>query len=164
MALPASLTRQSDGPQRHLLASRLAAFVNAPKLDADLGAGIRPSASPAHRLRADHLRRAQVRRRIATALERAVEDVRHPVIHGTPQAPLDREAVRRCQREIRALATSVATVESPRTQGIAIAFELAFDGGSALFFHPDTPDGIEQLANTVRSAQNALRVSADFDE
>lgn len=164
MALPASLTRASDARRGHRLVSRLVAVVQAPRLDADLGAGVSPSMTQAHRLRADHLRRRKVRRRIATALERAAEDVRQPVRHGTPQAPLDRAAVHRCEREIRALATSVVNAVNPRTQGVAIAFQLAFDGGSALFFHPDAPDGINRLANTIRSAQNALRVSADFDE
>jgi hypothetical protein len=164
MALPASLTRRSDVRRGHRLVFRLLALIRAPRLDADLGAGVSPSTTYAHRLRADHLRRTEVRRRIATALERAAEDVKHPVRHGTPQAPLDREAVHGCEREIRALANSVARAENPRTQGVALAFQLAFDGGSALFFHPDASDGIDRLANTVRSAQNALRVSADFDE
>jgi hypothetical protein len=97
-------------------------------------------------------------------LERAVEDVGNPVHHVTAQAPLDREAVRFCQRQIRTLATLVSTMDNPRIQGIAIAFQLAFDGGGAMFFHPDRPNGIERLANTVQAAQSALTVSADFDE
>jgi hypothetical protein len=162
MAFPASLTRRSEDRRAHLLLSRLVAFVQAPRLDAELGAGIRPSISSAHRLRADHLRRERVRRRVAAALNKAVEDARLPVPHGTAKAPLDCAAVRCCHREIRDLANRLATLENPRTQGIAIAFQLAFDGGSALFFDPDTPDGIERLANTVQSAHNALRVSGEF--
>jgi hypothetical protein len=141
----------------------LVAFVQAPKLDADLGAGLRPSVSPAHQVRADHLKKKRVRRLIATALNRAVEDAARPVRHGTPQAPLDREAVRCCHREIQALATLVATLENPRTQGVAIAFQMAFDGRGALFFQPDTPNGVERLANTVQAAQRALGVSAEFE-
>ena len=164
MAFPASLTRRQRHTKGHPIGARLLALLQAPSLDADLGAGMRPSVSPAHQLRADHLRREDVRRRIARALERAVEDVSKPVCHATALAPLDRRAVRTCQRQIRALATSVSTMDDPRIQGVAIAFQLAFDGSGAMFFHPDAPDGIERLANTVRAAQNALRVSADFDE
>jgi hypothetical protein len=164
MAFPASLTRRPRQARSRAVAARLIALVQAPSLDADLGAGIRPSVSPAHQLRADHLRRRDVRRRIATALNGAVEDVGSPVHHVTAQAPLDREAVRSCQRQIRDLATLVSTMDNPRIQGVAIAFQLAFDGSGAMFFHPDTPNGIERLANTVNAAHGALRVSADFDE
>jgi hypothetical protein len=55
-------------------------------------------------------------------------------------------------------------MDNPRIQGVAIAFQLAFDGRGAMFFHPDTPNDIERLANTVRAAHSALRVSPDFDE
>jgi hypothetical protein len=167
MAFPVSLTRsgarrleESRGP---LVVHRLRALVQAPRLDAELSAGIRPSVSQVHQARADHLRRRRVRRRIATALNRAVEDAVHPVRHGTPQAPLDREAVLRCHREIRALATLVATAENPRTQGVAIVFQMAFDGRGALFFQPDTANGVERLANTVQAARSALSVSGDFE-
>jgi hypothetical protein len=163
MAFPASLTGRPKRERGHPLTARLLAWLQAPSLDADLSAGIRPSASPVHQLRADHLRRKGVRRRIASALERAVDDVGHPARQITAQAPLDREAVRSCQQEIRALATSVSSLDNPRTQGVAIAFRLAFDGSGALFFHPSTPDGTECLANTVQAAHNALKVSADFE-
>ena len=139
-------------------------MVQAPTLDAELAAGIRPSASSAHQLRASHLRREHVRRRIASALNGAVEAAGRPLHHEIGKAPLDREAVRSCHREIRALASLVASVENPRTQGVAIAFQMAFDGRGALFFQPDTPNGIERLANTIHAAQSALRVSGDFDE
>lgn len=142
---------------------RLVAIARAPALDGELAAGMNPSVSAAHRLRADHLRRRPVRRRIATALERAVEDACHPDLPGTPQVPLRREAIHRCRREIQALAKAVATADQPRTQGVAIAFQLAFDGGSPLFLQAQSHDGVERLANTVQAALSALRVSAEFD-
>jgi HAMP domain-containing protein len=54
-------------------------------------------------------------------------------------------------------------MEKARTQGIAIAIQLAFDGGAALFFQPDSPNAVDRLANTVHAAHAALRVSGDFD-
>jgi hypothetical protein len=164
MSFTGSLSKRHDGhrPPFALLA-RLLAFLRSPILDAELAAGVRPSASLAHRLRADHLRRKRVRRHIADALIRAVEDAARPVPHLTPQAPIRREAVRGCQREIRELSRTVVAAENPRAQGVAIAFQLAFDGGGPLFVDPHTPDGVERLANTVQAARSALRVSAEFD-
>jgi hypothetical protein len=144
------------------LQASVQAVLKAPDLDAELAAGFRPSTSPAHQLRADHLLQPRVRRRIAIALNRAVDDASHPVKHGTPQAPLRREAVRHCSGEIRELATLVATMENPPPRGVAIAFQLAFDGRGALFFRPDTRDGVEHLANTLHAAHRALRVSVDL--
>ena len=144
------------------LQASLQSVLKAPDLDMELAAGFRPAASPAHQLRADHLLRSRVRRRIATALNRAVDDASHPVKHGTSQAPLCREAVQRCSGEIRELATLVATMENPPPRGVAIAFQLAFDGRGALYFRPDTRDGVERLANTLHAAHRALRVSADL--
>jgi hypothetical protein len=165
MNFPDSPARRLDSGQGRIqIVTRLLAFVRAPTLDEDLAAGVRPSATTAHQLRANHLRRKRVRRRVAAALSRAIEDASRPVQTATSQAPLSREAVRECQQQIRELATLVATLENPRTQGVAIAFQLAFDGRGALFFQPQARDGGERLANTLRAAHCALRVSAEFDE
>ena len=150
--------------QRVLLIPRLLAVVRAPTLDADLAAGIRPSATLVHQLRADHLKQARVRQRLACALSRAVTDASRPVRQGTVEVPRSREAIRSCQRELRALATAVATLENPRVQGVAIAFRLAYDGGGALYFQHETRDSVERLANTVQAALAALDVAAEFDE
>ena len=72
--------------------------------------------------------------------------------------------IRCCREQLLALATSVATIENPRTQGLAIASQLAFDGRGALFFQPEARGELERLANTIQVAEAALRVSADFDE
>lgn len=163
MTHQASLERRIDdrrsGP--HLI-PRLRAILQAPDLDLELAAGIRPSVSVAHQLRADHLMRPRVRRKIAIALNRAVDDASRPAAPGTPQVPLCRDGVRHCSREIRELATLVATMQNPRPRGVAIAFQLAFDGRSALFFQPCSGDGADHLANTLQALHMALRVSADL--
>jgi hypothetical protein len=140
------------------------AFLRAPVIDAELAAGTRPSSSAIHRLRADHLRRPRTRRRIADALNRAVADAHRPTPKGCLQVPLSGFAIDRCHRELRALATSISTLENPRTQGVAIAFQLAFDGSGPLFRQPGGRDGHECLANTIESANAALRISVEFDD
>jgi hypothetical protein len=143
---------------------RLVATLRAPILDADLAAGRRPSATPAHQLRADHLLTPRVRRRIAAALNRAVADSIRPARDRSAQVPLSREAIRRCQRDLRALAAAIATLENPRVQGVAIASQLAFDGGGPLFAQPAVRDSVERLANTIQAANAALRISGQFDK
>jgi hypothetical protein len=163
MNFPDLLARQhEEHPARSQLVTWLLAVIQAPNLDEDLAAGVRPSASRAHQLRADHLGRRRVRHRIATALNRAVTNASQSNRDITSQAPLRREAVRRCSGEIRDLARLVATMEKPPTRGVAIASQLAFDGRGALFFKPEAGDGFEQLANTVDAARRALRVSPDL--
>jgi hypothetical protein len=163
MTFPGSLARrQHQHRPRAQLLPRLLAVLQAPNLDAELAAGIRPSASPAHQARADHLLQCRVRRRIATALNRAVDDASRPVRRRTAQVPLSREAIQHCGGEVRELANLVATLESPGIRGVAIAFQLAFDGRGALFFQPGTPDAVERLANTLHTARRALRVSAEL--
>jgi hypothetical protein len=138
--------------------------LRAPNLDDELASGIRPSATPAHQLRADRLRRVSVRRRIATALGSAVEEAHRPVRPRTAQAPLSREAIRSCGREIEQLARAVAAAEDPPARGVAIAFQLAFDGRGPLFFQPGERQPTQRLLNVVQAARCALRVSAELDE
>jgi hypothetical protein len=163
MNFPGSLTRRPDEHRsRHTVLPSFRAVFHASDLDQELAAGLRPSTSPAHRARARHLMRRSVRRRIATALNRAVEDAFRPKSPGSSQAPLCRDGVRQCSEEIRELAEEVATKEMPRVRGIAIAFQLAFDGRSAMFLQPGSGDGAEHLANTLQAARMALRVSPEL--
>jgi hypothetical protein len=145
------------------LLPRLLAIARAPVLDAELADGIHPSVSPAHRLRANHLCRQGVRRRTALALHRALADAQRGVPPRGAEIPLSREAINRCGVELDALAEAIATIKEPRTQGVAIASQLAFDGCGPLFDQPSMPDGRERLANTVRAALAALEVSSEFD-
>ena len=148
---------------RLVLTSRLRALLPSPSLDSDLAAGIFPSASAAHLARADRITRRRTRRRIQASLNRALEDANAPQRRLTPEAPLSRAAIRACHDQLSRLAEAVVVTENPRVQGVAIAHQLAFDGRDALFFQPDTRRRVERLANTIRAAQSALRVSGQFD-
>jgi hypothetical protein len=80
------------------------------------------------------------------------------------EVPLSREAILCCRRELRSLATSIATDENLPARGLANAFQLAFGGRGALYFQPESRDGVAHLANTVRATHAALGVSAEFDQ
>jgi hypothetical protein len=148
---------------RTILLARIRARIQGPYLDSDLAAGISPSASAAHLARADRITRPPARRRIRAALNRAIDDAFAPQRRLTPEAPLSRAAIRTCRQELSTLAETVVATENPRAQGVAIAHQLAFDGRGALFFQPGDKRNVERLANTIRAAQSALRVSGDFD-
>jgi hypothetical protein len=138
-------------------------FLAGPTLDAELAAGVRPSASPALSVRAHQITRPKARRRLAQALCLRIAAAKTPSPPFSARIPVDRGAVLSCQTEIRALAAHVATIEHPRPQGIAIARELAFDGLSPLYWKPNGgEDAPTRLASTVEGAFKALDVSAEF--
>jgi hypothetical protein len=145
------------------LSARVRASVEGPRLDSELAEGISPSASPAHLARADRITRPRVRRQIAAALNRAIEESFAPARRLTPQVPLSVTAIRECREQLITLARRIVNTENPRVQGVAIASQLAFDGRGALFFQPKEKSSSERLANTIQAAMNALRVSGDFD-
>ena len=142
---------------------RLLAVVLAPSLDSALADGLRPSATAAHQLRADRLKQLRVRYRIAGALDHAIEAANGPAPPRSAKVPLDRAAVRGCAEELHALAVSVVSLRSPSAKGLAMAYQLAFDGGGPLFFQPDRQLDPSCLSNTVYAIESALRVSAEFD-
>jgi hypothetical protein len=141
------------------------ARIRGPILDADLAAGMRPSASAVHLARADHLMQSRTRRRISDVLYRAIRKADAPPQHVTAEAPLSIPAIRACRDALKALANAVVTTENPRVQGVAIAQQLAFDGTGALYFQRNqSPERrLERLANTIRAALTALSVSGEFD-
>jgi hypothetical protein len=145
------------------LSARLHAIVEGPRLDSELADGISPSASAAHLARADRITRPEVRRRIAAALNRAIEESFAPTRRHSPQAPLSVNAIRACREQLITLARRIVTTENPRVQAVAIASQLAFDGRGALFFQPKQEPTPDRLANTIRAALSALRVSGEFD-
>jgi hypothetical protein len=106
----------------------------------------------------------RIRRRIAGALENAVHEAHRPVSRRSVIAPYSYRAIRDSHRELRALARVIATEQNLPARGLAIAYQLCFDGRSALYFQPDCPDRVERLANKVQTARNAMRVSIDFEK
>jgi len=78
---------------------------------------------------------------------------------------VEADAIQVRRDEVLALAEALTTIARPSAFGVAIARQLALDGGSPLFVQgPDRRHGAERrLACTLESAQRALRVSADFD-
>jgi len=145
------------------LNARVEAIIEGARLDSELAEGVSPLASPAHLARADRITRPRVRRRIAAALNRAIEDSFAPARLRTAQAPLSVTAIRACREQLITLARRIVTTENPRVQAVAIASQLAFDGRGALFFQPKQKSSTERLANTIGAALSALRVSGDFD-
>ena len=79
-------------------------------------------------------------------------------------SPYSYRAIRHSHCELRALAKAIAADENLPARGLAIAFQLCFDGRGALFFQPGSNDRVERLANTVQTARNAMRVSIDFEQ
>jgi hypothetical protein len=138
-------------------------MVEGPRLDSELAEGISPSASAAHLARADAITRPQSRRRIAAALNRAIEESFAPARRVTAEAPLSVSAIRSCREQLIILARQIVHTENPRVQAVAIASQLAFDGRGALFFQPKQEPSPDRLANTITAALNALRVSGEFD-
>jgi hypothetical protein len=143
--------------------ARVRAMVEGPRLDSELAEGVSPSASAAHLARADAITRPQARRRIAAALNRAIEESFAPARRPTAEAPLSVSAIRACREQLITLARRIVTTENPRVQAVAIASQLAFDGRGALFFQPKQEPSPDRLANTITAALTALRVSGEFD-
>jgi hypothetical protein len=145
---------------------RLWAFLAGPGLDAKLASGITPTASIVLGARADWITRPRGCRNVAQALRGAVEAAEQRQHRGlSSRVPVEADAVQICRDEVLALAETLCTIERPSAYGVAIARQLALDGGSPLFLQaPDRHKGAEQrLACTLGAAQRALEVSADFD-
>jgi hypothetical protein len=161
--LPGELRR---APRMAFIA-RLVAFLAGPRYDAELADGISPTTSLWHAARAGRITTRRARRRVAQALEGAVEASEHP---SAPhcldvKVPVDCRAVRVCKDELLSLAHMLITTERPPARGVAIARQLVFDGCSPLYLQaPPNRHGSERrLASTLYAAERALEISADFD-
>ena len=171
MAFPGSLAgglpRELRGVSRKAFLAGLWAFLAGPRYDAELADGTSPTKSICHAARAGRITRQRACRRVAQALNGAVEAAEHPPDPHRldPKVPLDSGAVRVCKDEVLSLADTLATIERPPARGVAIARQLVFDGCSPLFLQgPDRRKGSDRrLASTLDAAQRALEVSADFD-
>jgi hypothetical protein len=155
------------GASRKAFLARLGAFLAGARYDAELADGISPTKSICHAARAGRITSRRARRRVAQALNRAVEAAEPPPDPSCldTKVPVDSGAVRVCRDEVLLLADRLATIERPPVRGVAIARQLVFDGRSPLFLQaPNHRKGSDRrLASTLYAAQRALEVSADFD-
>src|SRR4051794_38618092 len=94
--------------------ARVRALVDGPRLDSELAEGVSPSASAAHLARADAITRPQARRRIAAALNRAIEECFAPARRGTAEAPLGVSGIRCCRGQLLTLVRPSVPPENPR--------------------------------------------------
>jgi hypothetical protein len=140
-------------------------FVAGPYLDAELADGIRARGSRQLTLRARHITKPRARRKLARALLSAIEASREPILPLSPRIPVDSAAVLACREEITALAESIEAIGQPSARAVAIARQLAYDGGSPLYWHPmqSPKDRTARLTNTIHAARAALDVSPEFD-
>ena len=171
MAFPGSLagglTRELRGAPWKPLHARLWAFLEGPRYDAELAAGLSPTKSIYHGARADRITTRRACRTVAQALRGAVEAAESPPDPGYlhSRVPVDPGAIQVCSDDVLALADTLATIERPPARGVAIARQLVFDARSPLFLQsPDHRKGSDRrLASALYAAQRALEVSGDFD-
>jgi hypothetical protein len=166
-SLAVGLPRELRGLSRKAFLARLWAFLAGLRYDAELADGTSPTKSICHAARAGRSTRRRACRRVAQALNGAVEAAeRQPDPNRLdPTVPVDSGAVRACKDEVLSLAESLCTIERPPARSVAIVRRLVFDGCSPLFLQePDRQEGnARRLASTLDAAQRALEVSADFD-
>ena len=166
-SLAVGFPRELRGLSRKAFLARLWAFLAGPRYDAELADGTSPTKSICHAARAGRITRQRACRRVAQALNGAVEAAEHPPDPHRldPKVPLDSGAVRVCKDEVLSLADTLATIERPPARGVAIARQLVFDGRSPLFLQaPDRRKGnARRLASTLYATQRALEVAADLD-
>jgi hypothetical protein len=166
-SLAGGLPRELRGASRKAFLARLWAFVAGARYDAELADGTSPTKSTCHAARAGRITTRRACRRVAQALNGAVEAAEGPPDPNLldSKVPVDSRAVRVCRDEVLSLADSLGTIERPPARGVAIARQLVFDGRSPLFLQsPDRRQGnTRRLADTLDAAQRALEVSADFD-
>jgi hypothetical protein len=166
-SLARGLPRELRGASRKAFLARLGAFLAGPRFDAELADGTSPTKSICHAARAGRITRRRACRRVAQALQGAVEAAERPPVPNRldPKVPLDSLAVRVCKDEVLSLADTLVTIKRPPARGVAIARQLVFDGRSPLFLQaPDRrKGGARRLAITLDAAQRALEVSPNFD-
>lgn len=170
MASPGSLAGPLRLELRRALSAglfvRLCAFFAGRSLDAELARGVSPTASILLGARADWITSPRACRIVAQALRGAVEAAERSPNRGlSSRVAVEADAIQVCRDEVLALAEKLVSIERPSAFGVAIARQLALEGGSPLFLQmPDRRQGADRrLACTLEAAQRAIEVSGDFD-
>ena len=129
---------------------RLRVVCHLPRLDAELAAGVSPSRSEEHALRAAQLVARRRRARLARGLRRAatVATDRGPTDAGIPVC---RSAVLAARPTLLALADDLVELPDPRARGVALVQRLLVDGDGPLY-RPWAPDDLYAAAQEARHA------------
>ncbi|MBS1895582.1 MAG: hypothetical protein JST59_30140 [Actinobacteria bacterium] len=121
-----------DGPRdRHLARLRVRALRGS--LDRRLAAGADPAVGPDLTLRAAQLIEPDTRQRIATVLDRIIEEAAGPPAPFSSRVPLARTAILACAPRICEIAGRLEGEAPVAAQGVAQATILVHDGDSPLF-------------------------------
>lgn len=103
-------------------------------LDEQLAEGVDPGSDPALLLRARQLRSEKHRRRLASWIERLVDESdSQPTAGLTSRAPVVREKVAEARDSLLFVARVLRDEEHVRPRGIAMVERLLTDGGSTLY-------------------------------
>jgi hypothetical protein len=118
----------------HGLLLRARVWLRRFSLDERLAQGAGVTDSPDLARRAAQLLSERMRRRLASWLERTLEEAERPHVRRTAALPLDREAIRIARPELLSLARDLAAVNEPvEVRGVARAHLLLSDGTSPLY-------------------------------
>jgi hypothetical protein len=135
---------------QHPLARRLAAWIRRFGLDEALAAGEDAHADPLLACRAEQLRSARQRKRLARTLRTAVREADRAV-GLTAAAPIS-PSVRAVRVPLLTLAVRLETDPAVGVRGIAMATQLVTDGASPLF----GSSTVAQLEDEIEAAQIGL--------
>jgi hypothetical protein len=102
-------------------------------LDRRLAAGADPRTEVDLARRAEQLTTSEARTRIATSIERVIEDAAGPVPVLSPRVPLARGAINACAPRLRAIAGRLRSDHAVPAGGVAQAAMLIRDGSSPLY-------------------------------
>jgi hypothetical protein len=106
-------------------------------LDRELAAGANPAAEPRRAYRAQQLTEMRTRRRVASGIERVVNQAQRSWRGASSGVPLQRRAVIGARPALLTLARALVTAGTVRARGVALGLLLLTDGSSPLYFAAD---------------------------
>jgi hypothetical protein len=109
---------------------RVSVYLHAARLDRELAAGESPDSSAALSLRAQTLIGSSARSKLASYIERLVDEARRPLVPLTPGVPICQQAIRASRATLLELAERLASPAPIDARGVAYAGVLltASDG------------------------------------
>jgi hypothetical protein len=132
-AAPEAVSRRFTGLARRL-ALTLEVFFRRLQLDEELASGLDPAGHPARAFRAAQLICPRYRRRLATSLERLVDDVDgERQFRFSPAVPFQHDQVAEARSILLSIARTLRSAERVRARGTALVLMLLEDPASPLY-------------------------------